>query len=168
MLAYMAHKLFEKYSKYDQTDVLQRYNRQLSVKPYFNLAKIMAAGIVINNSEIVKKELYPYSPPRCDFTLTLDATGNTIGATIEPKPGLLQEIAIIPNTNNPPVDGFKLELLDDFGIDILMGDGSGITPIVPQKLSLTRNYLIDSVLVPKITNGGANAVVRVVLYTLSL
>lgn len=128
----------------------------------------MAAGIVINDKVVVNKELYAYSPPRCDFTLTLDNVGNTIGDVVEPKPGLLQEIAIIPDADNPPVDGFKLELLDDFGIDILMGDGSGITPIIPKKLSLTRNYLIDSVLVPKITSGGANAVVRVVLYTLSL
>lgn len=102
---------------------------------------------------------------RYDVSVVLDASGNLSGVPIEVHPGYVTSLDTIPDADDPPTDGYTLQLLNDAGVDILAGGGSGRSATNPQRLQ-GRPSVVEGSLYPTVSGGGAGAKIRLMLYLL--
>lgn len=98
-----------------------------------------------------------------EATLTLDASGNISGEAIDVYPGYLTAVETIPDGTTPPADEYALQLLNEYGVDLLAGGGSGRSSTVPQRLKGSPTP-VSGPIYPTIALGGAGGKLLLVLY----
>lgn len=98
-----------------------------------------------------------------EATLTLDAAGNLSNEGINVDPGYLTAVETIPDADTPPSDEYTLQLLNEYGVDLLAGGGAGRSATLPQRLKGAPTPLRNQIY-PTIALGGAGGKLVLVLY----
>lgn len=98
-----------------------------------------------------------------DVTLTLDGSGNLSGVPLSVHPGYLMAVDTIPDAVAPPSDGYALQLLNEHGVDILSGGGTGRSATISQRL-VGKPSPVQGNLYPTVASGGNAGVIHLMLW----
>ena len=98
-----------------------------------------------------------------DITATFDASGDLGGEPITVHPGYLMAVDTIPDGDNPPDDGYALQLLNEYGVDLLAGGGTNRAAAANQRL-VGKPSPVRGALYPTVSSGGAGGKVRIILW----
>lgn len=97
-----------------------------------------------------------------EVTLVCDASGNFSDVPVIVEPGYLVAIDTIPDEITPPADGYQLELLNSYGVDLLAGGGVDRSATVPQRL-IGKPSIVRDAVYPRILAAGSGATVKIVM-----
>lgn len=121
----------------------------------------MAGTITYPEDKIRGIGVSPSYTYRC--TLTMDGSGNMADVPVAIGAGYLVAINTIPSTDNPPTAAYNLQLHDEYGVDILVGEGAGRSATVAERINLTPAIVRGSI-TPVIDGAGDGAEIDLIVW----